>query len=196
MRDVFVKDINAADISQDIIRWLTTKINPATHTAQQVKQATITVGGSSFVIPEGAVLAPYLTTYNATTTTSGNDLVINGVWTQDPYESYVVIKNTLPENYLVTNPRDWFGPSVYMIPKDSYSLLKLQWGSTAQSMTLRYDNKNMSQSLAMGYEDRYAGQSIPYERIVVPEGVSVRLAVVNSSPTMQVYHLTLKAGSA
>ena len=111
-------------LAQEVFAWLTTPSDPAAKTQVSLKQATVSVGGSKLTIPNGAELAPHLRGYNVTITTSGNDLIVQVNKVTAPYESYVLIDSLLPENYLITNPQDWFGNAIYMIPQKTPSLLK------------------------------------------------------------------------
>gem|GEM_PF-6774243 len=70
------------------------------------------------------MLFPHLSGYNIGISVSGADLILEANLVENPYESYLLIDTELKENYLITNPRHRFGPSIYMIPQQSPSLLK------------------------------------------------------------------------
>jgi len=136
MHDIFVMDTRV--LADEVFAWLTVPGDPVNKTKVSLKQATISVGGSKVIIPDGAELAPHLSGYNLIITTSGNDLIIIANKVTAPYESYLLIDGTLQENYLLTNPQDWFGNALYMIPQKTPSLLKFARWSDVQSVSIFY----------------------------------------------------------
>lgn len=117
--------------------------------------------------------------------------MVQAALTSLPYDSYIVVKDSLVENYMITNPDNRFGPSIYMIPQKTYSLLKIQRGSNLQGMTLLYDTGDKSRPIGSTYEDRRSGMSTSYDFIAVPENTKVRLSAAVFSPDAQVFFMTL-----
>ncbi len=167
-RQVFIDSTKTGDIAQPILDWLTNPPPSENQTEYLIKQATISVGGNRLVISQGAFLEDYLVSHNITITTSWDDLILIGNRNEAPYVSYLLTKNTLPENYLINNTIDWFGAPVFMIPKNDYTLLTLTWWSQIQNISVWYaTGKNMHQ-LWWWYEDRYAGKYTLNDDIVIP----------------------------
>lgn len=192
MHEVFVQDADKDNLAQQIITWLMQPSgDPSLLTARQLKQASVSVGWTTLTVPWWATLAPHLVAYNASVKSSGDDLIIQASLTNDPYESYLVVKDSLPESYMITNPQNWFWPSIYMIPQKTYSLLKFQWGSSLQGASLFYESGDTSRSLGSVYEDRWSGLATAYDLIVVPGATKMRLVPSTFSSQARVFHLTL-----
>ena len=187
MRDVFVTNTGA--LATEVFARLTTPGDPAEKTQVSLKQATVSVGGSIVTIPDGAELAPHLSWYNVTITTSGNDLVLQAHKTIAPYESYLLIDGSLSQNYLITNPQDWFWNAIYMIPQKTPSLLKFMRWSDVQSVNIFYASGDSSRSLANGYEDRWAGIYTLSEEVLVPGKTKLHITSWLPSSQVKLYHV-------
>lgn len=52
--------------------------------------------------------------------------------------SYLLISNSNPNNYTITNDQDRYNPGLFMINKNNYTLIKLQRSSDLEYVSLNY----------------------------------------------------------
>jgi hypothetical protein len=196
MRQVFVDSASGAQADEVLGRLTATSDTSVTNkTELSLKQATVNVSASSIRIPEGAVLFDHLVGYNATITVSGSDLLISADLQEPPFASWIYVKETLTENYLITNPQDRFWASIYMIPRQSASLLQFVRWSDLQNVTLSYSTGETAQSVASAYEDKRAGLYTVSEELAVPSDTLFALSTTTSSPSARVYQLVFEENS-
>lgn len=188
LREVFVES-GTTDIPKAILQWITIPYKSESQEKLSIKQATIGIWWHTVTLPWGSGLKEHLIAYNATMSVSWEDLIIKGIFTQ-PWESYLLVKNTLPENYLVTNPQDRFGDAIYMLPNNEYSLLKMNWSSDVQGITLQYSTGDRAVDLTYGYSNTDAIFSTLNEDVMVPGNTSLTLVPVVPSASATLYQVT------
>lgn len=108
--------------------------------AISIKQATISSDNDRIVIRNGTNLLPYITTNDSDITSSWSDLFVEAHSPTSGYaNSFLIIKNTNPTNYSISDNNDWFSAGVFFIPKDEYTILKITRNNTIDYVDITYE---------------------------------------------------------
>ena len=139
LQQIFVDESTSSwQTIQAIMNWIDSYKQPNKSKQIAIKQVTLSTQWSTLKIVWWSGLKEYISSVHTQVSVSGGDLLLSANPQRNGATSYLLISNSNPNNYTITNDQDRYNPGLFMINKNNYTLIKLQRSSDLEYVSLNY----------------------------------------------------------
>lgn len=170
------------DISNEIITYLDNPNVVLGEESIMIKQLSIHLQWSQFSIIWGKDLFDYILPLNASLNQSGDNLLVSANILKKDAASYLLISNKNLENYTINDQNDRFSTNLFLIPKEEYLILKIQWNDDLHNPSLFYASGDVKHTINYTNDDMFA----------IPDETTLMLwySYKNPNTSITVLHVT------
>lgn len=174
-------NMSKADESEAILKRLDLFVLEKNPKQLSIKQATINIQGSNFVLVGWSGLKDFSNQLNLVSQVSGDDLVLSAKPEKLGATSYLLISDDNPHNYMIQNDQDRYNPNLFMISKNNYTILKIVRNNALDyGWRLSYPMKDVDYPL----NDYMPMSAIPSET-----NLKLSLPYIGNEPRLAVYQI-------